>query len=126
MNTSIATCKFAIQFISLYVLLSLMAASVPAEESHRGYELYVEYQCYQCHGYEGQGGTPGGPRIASLDYPFGTFAARTRHTNLMPAYSPNVLSDEDLKVIYEYIQSIPEPAAVEDFPILRNVLDEVE
>lgn len=44
----------------------------------------------------------------------------------MPAYSPNVLSDEDLRMIYEYIQSIPKPAAVEDFPILRDVLEDVE
>ena len=36
----------------------------------------------------------------------------------MPAYSPNVLSDEDLRLIYEYVRSIPEPPSLEDIPEL--------
>ena len=46
-----------------------------------------------------------------------------RHTNLMPAYSPNVLSDEKLRQIYEYVRSVPEPPALEDIPELSGSQD---
>jgi len=41
----------------------------------------------------------------------------------MPAYSPNVLSDEKLRQIYEYVRSVPEPPAVEDIPALSGSQD---
>jgi hypothetical protein len=44
----------------------------------------------------------------------------------MPAYSPNVLNDDDLKTIYDYVSSMPEPPPVEDFPILRDALEDTE
>lgn len=110
----------------LAALLMLAGTVGLTEDSNRGYELYVQYQCHQCHGYEGQGGAPGGPRLTSLGYAFETFAKRTRYPDLMPAYSPDVLNDEDLSMIYDYIRSIPEPAAVEGFPILRDALGDGE
>ena len=45
-------------------------------------------------------------------------ARLVRHTNLMPAYSPNVLSEEQLRLIYAFVQSIPEPPPLEDIPEL--------
>lgn len=81
-----------------------------------GRALFVSQQCWQCHGFEGQGGAA--VRIAPTLYPFEVFAQRVRHTNLMPAYSPNVLSDEELRKIYEFARSVPAPPAVEDIPEL--------
>ena len=52
-------------------------------------------------------------------YPFEAFAQLVRHTNLMPAYSPNVLSDENLRLIWEFVRAIPEPPALEDIPELN-------
>jgi mono/diheme cytochrome c family protein len=95
--------------------LATSATSVSADESR---ELYLSYQCWQCHGYEGQGGAAA--RIASTAYPFDAFAQFVRHPNVMPAYPPNQLSDEQLRLIYEYVRSIPEPPALEDIAELKD------
>lgn len=105
-------------------LLVIMVAS-HAEEAD-GYETYVKFQCHQCHGHKGQGGKPGGPRIVALNYSFEAFAARTRHTNIMPAYSSEVLGDVELRTIYEYISSVPEPPDIEEIPMLRDAHEDLE
>ena len=89
----------------------------PGDDVREGRALYVSQQCWQCHGYEGQGGVAGN-RIAPTPYPFEAFARLVRFTNLMPAYSPRVLSDEQLRLIYAYVQSIPEPPPLEEIPEL--------
>ena len=88
------------------------------DDVREGRALYVSQQCWQCHGYEGQGGVAGG-RIAPTPYPYAAFARLVRFTNLMPAYSPRVLSDEQLRLIYAYVRSIPEPPALEEIPELN-------
>jgi mono/diheme cytochrome c family protein len=112
----LVTCVF-----SLFVVTATIA-----DEATNGYETYVKFQCHQCHGHEGQGGQPGGPRIASLDYPFEAFAVRTRHTNIMPAYSSEMLGDSELRAIYEYVSSIPEPPEADEIPLLRDALDNLD
>lgn len=82
-----------------------------------GRALYESHQCWQCHGYEGQGSVAG-VRVAPTLYPYEAFVQLVRHTNLMPAYSPYVLSDEQLRLIYAFVQSIPEPPPLEDIPEL--------
>ncbi len=107
------------------VLLALGLAPVAgsaqeaADETVReGRALFESQQCWQCHGYEGQGGVAG-VRIAPTLYPFEAFARLVRHTNLMPAYSPNVLSDDQLRLIFAYVSSIPEPPPLEEIPELN-------
>lgn len=80
-----------------------------------GRALYSSHQCWQCHGYEGQG-SAAGARIAPTLYPFEAFSRLVRHTNLMPAYSPNVLSEDQLRLIYAYVASIPEPPPLDEIP----------
>ncbi len=95
------------------------AATQEDEATDRGKKDYVEMGCYQCHGYQGQGG-PGG-RVAPDPLPFEVFAEVVRRPpNVMPAYSPNVLSDEQLKRIHEYMESIPQPPEVSTLPILSE------
>ena len=89
----------------------------PDDDVREGRALYDSHQCWQCHGYEGQGSVAG-VRIAPTLYPYEAFARLVRHTNLMPAYSPNVLSEEQLRLIYAFVQSIPEPPPLEDIPEL--------
>lgn len=89
----------------------------PGDDVEEGLALYISQQCWQCHGYEGQGGVAGN-RIAPTPYPFEAFARLVRFTNLMPAYSPKVLSDEQLRLIYAYVRSIPEPPPLEEIPEL--------
>lgn len=103
------------------VLLVLAATAAGAQDSgadpRAGEALFESHQCWQCHGHQGQGGTAAS-RIGPTPYPFDAFAQLVRRTNLMPAYSPNVLSDEQLRQIYAFVRSIPEPPALEDIPEL--------
>ena len=100
------------------VSLALSINVAFAQDVSEGRELYVTNQCWMCHGYEGQGGAA--VRIAPTLYPFAAFEALVRHSNLMPAYSPNVLSDQDLQKIFEFVSTRPEPPAVEDIPELAG------
>ena len=93
-------------------------AEEPGDDVREGRALYVSQQCWQCHGHEGQGGVAGN-RIAPTRYPYEAFARLVRFTNLMPAYSPKVLSDEQLRLIYAYVRSIPEPPPLEEIPELN-------
>ncbi len=71
-----------------------------------GQRLYESKGCYQCHGYAGQGGVAG-PRLAPEPIPIEAFRAIVRKPpNVMPAYSPRVLSDEELKAIYRFVASL--------------------
>ena len=104
----------------LWVLGSAVAfPQEPGDDGdvREGRALYESHQCWQCHGYEGQGSVAG-VRIAPTLYPYEAFAVLVRHTNLMPAYSPNVLSDEQLRLIYAFVQSIPEPPPLDEIPEL--------
>ena len=106
----------------LIVMAGMLAvpAYATAQETSgaSGRMVFETYQCWQCHGFEGQGGAA--LRIAPMVYPFEAFAQLVRHTNEMPAYSPNALSEENLRLIWEYLRSRPEPPAIEDIPALRN------
>ena len=100
------------------VALALVSGGTSGQDvASEGQALYEANQCWQCHGHEGQGGVAG-LRIAPTVYPFEAFARLVRHTNLMPAYSPNVLSDDQLRQIWEFMRSIPEPPPLEDIPEL--------
>jgi mono/diheme cytochrome c family protein len=103
---------------NVFLGLAFLAASATSESADEGRELYLSHQCWQCHGYEGQGGAAA--RIASTAYPFDAFARFLRHPDLMPAYPPGLLSDEKLRLIYEYVRSIPEPPALEDIAELKD------
>lgn len=102
------------------VFLSLACLAFGAMSAHadEGRELYQSYQCWQCHGHEGQGGAAA--RIASKAYTLDAFARIVRHPDLMPAYPPSMLSDENLRLIYEFVRSIPEPPSLDDIPELRD------
>ena len=112
------TVTFALSGVFLLLCLEGALAQDTDQATSDGRALFIANQCWQCHGYEGQGGAA--VRIAPTLYPFEAFARLVRHTNLMPAYSPNVLSDEQLRQIYEYVRSVPEPPAVEDIPELSG------
>lgn len=96
------------------VLLGVVMAADPkpapaAGGADEGRAAYVEHGCYQCHGYDGQGGFAG-VRIAPDPLPYSAFAALVRYpANLMPAYPPPLLSDAQLKLIHDYVVSIPQP-----------------
>ena len=84
--------RFYIFFVSIcFCLWGGLVYGQDVDDAMAGQLLYESYQCWQCHSYQGQGGAHG-PRIAPTLYPFEAFVQFVRRTNLMPAYSPNVLS----------------------------------
>ena len=61
------------------------------------------------------------PRIAPDPLSLEAFTRLVRRPpNVMPAYSPNVLSDEQLKRIHEYLESIPQPPDVSTLPVFSE------
>jgi mono/diheme cytochrome c family protein len=99
-------------------LASMLAVTAVTAEETGGRDLYMTFQCWQCHGYEGQGGPAA--RIASKEYSYEVFTRFVRFPNLMPAYPRELLGDEALRRIFEYVRAIPEPPALEDVPALRD------
>ncbi len=111
----------AVAVLTLAAGIRIGAAVTQEDEAtDRGKKDYVEMGCYQCHGYQGQGGRAGSrnaPKPLSLE----AFTRLVRRPlNVMPAYSPKVLSDEKLKRIHEYLNSIPEPPEVSTLPIFSE------
>lgn len=79
--------------------------------SESGQKIYMSKGCYQCHGMEGQGALLTGPRIGPDPLPLPAFKTYVRHApGEMPAYSPDVLSDEEIGGIHEFLQSRPQPS----------------
>jgi mono/diheme cytochrome c family protein len=126
MTTTFPIRRCAVALVLLGSLGAMVSTGVAqdGQAAAAGRALYSDFGCYQCHGYQGQGSSasPPVPRIAPTVYPIEAFSAFVRTpVRLMPAYSPNVLSDAQLQEIYDFMQSIPEPPAVEDIPALRDL-----
>jgi mono/diheme cytochrome c family protein len=86
-----------------------------------GRDVYVNKGCHYCHGYEGQGALPTGPRLAPEPIALDVFSNIVRRPpKVMPAYPEELLSDEELERIHEYLASIPEPPDVASIPALAE------
>jgi mono/diheme cytochrome c family protein len=104
--------------ILLMVASALGAQTTPAGNAQNGKKIFDSYGCYQCHGHAGQGGV--GPRIAPRPIPFAAFEKYVRHpSGEMPPYTVKVVSDHDLADIYAFLESIPQPPAAKDIPLLH-------
>lgn len=107
---------------SLLVAAFLVAAASSAKDeaaAERDAHPFVSYGCYQCHGYFGHGASSG-PRL-SADMPYEGFQQIVRFPyGVMPAYPRELLSNEDLRAIYSFIQSRPPAPGIEDLPLLYD------
>jgi mono/diheme cytochrome c family protein len=115
--------------VSAAAVVALMAfgfggqGSALAASAEKGKTAFVQHGCWQCHDYNGQGSvaTSNGKVIARTQLPLDAFVSFVRTTNgQMPPYRAPVLSDDDLGDIYAYLQSLPEPKAVSDIPLLNS------
>ena len=105
-----------------------LTANLPAQNANDGAELWIEYQCYICHDHQGyrKASQTTNP-LAGTPLPFEAFAVLTRYpANQMPPYSPEQLSDEKLRAMWEYVRSQPPSPEVEDIPVLREWLEALE
>jgi Cytochrome c. len=105
-------------------ILGLLAAALltgvtsTANDAQRDVPPFVAYGCYQCHGYSGHGASSG-PRL-SADMPYEGLQRIVRFPyGVMPAYPRELLSDEDLRAIYSFIQSQPPAPKLETLPLLN-------
>jgi mono/diheme cytochrome c family protein len=96
------------------------AATTPAESGDQGRLLYKKYGCSNCHSLEGQGSTRSGPRLGPDPLPYEVFAPYVRSpTGDMPPYTEKVVSEPDLKAIYEFLKAQPLPPDPKTLPLLR-------
>jgi mono/diheme cytochrome c family protein len=113
--------------VSAAAVVALMGfagqGSALAASAEKGKTAFIQNGCWQCHDFNGQGSvaTSNGKVIARTQLPLDAFISFVRTTNgQMPPYRAPVLSDDNLGDIYAYLQSLPEPKAVSDIPLLNN------
>jgi mono/diheme cytochrome c family protein len=88
-----------------------------------GKRIYLAVGCFECHGRAGQGGAMNysTPALAQLELPVESFVAFLRAApNDMPAYSAEVLSDQDAADIHAFLRSLPGRKPAKDFPLLNQ------
>ena len=107
-----------------YIFVAALLTAAPAFAADNavaeGKRIYDKVGCYQCHGYVAQGGA--GTRLAPDPKPYEAVSQFVRTTTgAMPAYSEKILSEDDLKKIYVFLKSIPQPVNVAKTPLLMNV-----
>lgn len=74
----------------------------------RGRVLYFSQGCYVCHGEQGEGDV--GPALASTSLTLTEVRRQLRNPReFMPAYIEEILSDEQIRDLYAFERSLPEP-----------------
>ena len=129
-------CSIAVALVALAIIVSpavkaqtgsagAAAQKPPATPASRGnaqkgQQLFTSDGWYECHGREGQGSTATGPRLAPRPIPFAALSKYVRQpTGQMPPFTSKVVSDAELADIYAFLQSRPQPPAVESLPLLN-------
>jgi len=112
-------------FVPVFVVLAALtgAGAAFAADAAKGKAAFVQHGCWQCHDYAGEGSiaTSNGKVLARTQLALDAFKTFVRTTNgAMPPYRAAVLSDADLDDIYAYLQSLPQPKAVSDIPLLND------
>jgi mono/diheme cytochrome c family protein len=105
------------------VVLMACGAALADGDAQKGRVAFTQHGCWQCHDFAGEGSvaTSNGKVIARTQLPLDAFVNFVRTTNgQMPPYRAPVLSDDELGDIYAYLQSLPEPKAVSDIPLLNS------
>jgi mono/diheme cytochrome c family protein len=113
-------------YMTAIALISLALPTTAADTSKmkmgsaaKGKIVYLRDGCQGCHGTVGQGGV--GPKLGPDPMPLEGMIAFVRNTaEAMPAFSANVLSDEELSDIHAYLASVSQPPDVKRIPILNE------
>jgi mono/diheme cytochrome c family protein len=110
--------------VAAMLVIVAVQAGANAADAQKGKIAFVQHGCWQCHDFAGEGSiaTSNGKVIARTAMPLAAFTSFVRNTNgQMPPYRPAVLSDDELADIYAYLQSLPQPKAASDIPLLSGV-----
>ena len=104
-----------------WLFAQIPSTSAPAGSAENGRKLFENYGCYQCHGREAQGGLGTGPRLGPKPIAFAAVQRYVRQpSGQMPPYTAKVVSDKDLADIYAFLQSVKQPPAVKEIPLLKR------
>jgi ubiquinol-cytochrome c reductase cytochrome c subunit len=88
--------------------------------AENGKRLYTSYGCYECHGRQAQGSRTSGPRLAPNPIALSAIEKYVRQPKgQMPPYTSKVVSDGDLRDIYAFLKSLPQPPPVSSIPLLN-------
>jgi ubiquinol-cytochrome c reductase cytochrome c subunit len=113
-------------------LAAAPSSASPAGNAARGKALFVKNGCYACHGYDGQGSIYTGLRIAPNPLPWQAIAAFIRNPPgmkrpygnwpnfVMPPFTAQMVSDQDVRDIYAYLKSVRGPAALKSIPTFKE------
>jgi mono/diheme cytochrome c family protein len=97
-------------------LLAVVALPCRAADAANGKRLYAAFGCYQCHGREAQGASATGPRLGPNPIASAAFVRYVRQpTGQMPPYTGKVVLEAELADIYAFVQSVPQPAKIQDW-----------
>lgn len=80
--------------------------AAPNANLEKGLQLFQQSGCAGCHG--GEKATGGvGPRLNNITFPYEGLLRQVRSgSGIMPAFSPEVLSDTNVRLIYDYLISL--------------------
>lgn len=123
-------CSSLITAVLLAVALSglvstAFAEDAPSDQAKQGLELFKDFGCYQCHGVYGQGGNSG-PKLAPDPLPFEAYNVIVRRPPAkMPPYTSKVLSDEQLRSIHFYLQSLEKTPPASEIDLLDLTIQPV-
>jgi|SRR5580704_18570518 mono/diheme cytochrome c family protein len=101
------------------VTAGALLAQTPAGDAVNGKKLFLRDGCYECHGYAGQGGRDGA-RIAVIGLNAQGLIRYVRApAGQMPAYTAQVISDQELTDIHAYLQTLPKAKPAKEIPLLN-------
>jgi mono/diheme cytochrome c family protein len=95
----------------------------PSGDAAHGRRLYLSTGCFECHGRNGQGGAFNGPApvLAHTELGFEAFKEQLRQpASDMPAYSEQVMSDQDVADLLAFARALPGPRPPGDLAILKD------
>jgi mono/diheme cytochrome c family protein len=104
-------------------IVPVRAQDTPVGDVANGKLVFMRDGCFLCHGRAGQGGAYNGPvpPLAKTEMPFEAFKTQLRQpADDMPAYSPAVVSDQQIADIYAFVQSLPGKRDPKEIPLLNN------
>ena len=97
--------------------------AAPKGDAANGQRIYVAAGCFTCHGRAGQGGNfnTATPPLANTQWPVEALLAFLRvGLNDMPAYSREVLSDQQVADVHAFLRSLPGSRSPADFKLLNQ------
>ena len=95
----------------------------PQGDAASGQRIYIGAGCFTCHGRVGQGGNfnVATPPLANTQWPVEALRAFLRvGLNDMPAFSIEVLTDQQVTDIHTFLKSLPGSKSPADFKLLNQ------